>query len=792
MIRRVTEEQWRRIEELYHEARERGSGVLSDADPEVCREVELLLAQSSEHMILDRSAGEILNELQATEETRAPSLSPGQIVSHYRIVSRLGGGGMGIVYLAYDLDLGRKVALKFLPEDLAQDSETLERFRREARAASALNHPNICTIHEIGNDGHRPFIVMEYLEGTTLKHRIEGRPLPAESVISLASDLTDALEAAHAAGIIHRDIKPANIFVTTRGRAKLLDFGLAKIGSAFDTRPGSIIGATHTLQAELTAAGSVMGTVSHMSPEQVRGEPLDCRTDLFSLGVVFYEMATGALPFSGPHPSVVSDCILNREPAPPVALNPSLPSEIQRIIQKCLEKDRELRYKHASEILADLQGLSRVAAPGAHPPSRWSRRQILAGLATLVAAACAAGYLYLHGTPKSLGKITVVVPEIRNTTGDPALDSTMREELLAQLGESPIQVIPDEILGRALGLMRQPADAELTANLAREICERTGSAAVVEGSVDLLGANLVVGLSAKNCRTGAVLFTGQLQSGRKGDAARTLGQIAARFRTQTAESLAAIQRTSTPLAEVTTSSLEALKAYTAARDTYSTKDRAAQHLFERAVEIDPEFASAYSFLGSMDISLGDGPPGRQRIAKAWSLRDIVSDQERFFIDLNYELRVLENLAKARRTCELWIQNYPRDYMRHSLLSGTLSLGVGKFDRAEQEGKLAIGLDPDAGYGYHNLANSYIVRNRPSEAESVIKRAEERKLQLHEFLALKLQAAFLKGDQQQTDQAAVAGEAGVGSERWLLDMWGDILAYNDICGKPARSGSGRSM
>ena len=530
------------------------------------------------------------------------------------------------------------------------------------------------------------------------------------------------------------------------------------------------------MQAELTAAGSVMGTVSHMSPEQIRGEPLDRRTDLFSLGVVLYEMATGALPFSGPHPPVVFDCILNREPTPPRDLNPSLPSGIQRIIQRCLEKDRERRYKHASEIRADLQGLSRGAGPGAGTLSGWSRRRILTGITTLAVAACAAGYLYLHRAPKSIGKVTLTVAELRNTTGDPALDSTIRPELLAQLQEPPFQVIPDGNVRRVLGLMRQPANAQLTANLAREICERTGSAAVVEGSVDVLSSKLVVGLTAKNCRTGAVLFAEQLQSGRKEDTAATLGRIAARFRARTAESLAAIQRNSTSLAEVTTTSLEALRVYTAARDAVSTKDRTAQHLFQHAVEIDPEFASAYSFLGSMDISLGDKPLGRQRIAKAWSLRDTVSDQERFFVDLNYELRVLENLIKARQTCELWIQSYPRDSMPHSLLSGTLSLGVGKFDRAEQEGKLAIELDPDAGYGYHNLANSYIVRNRPGDAESVIKRAEQRKLHLHEFFALRLQAAFLKGDRQQLDQAAAASEAGVGTERWLLDMWGDMLAY----------------
>ena len=748
----------------------------------------------------------------------------GSTISHYRVLERLGAGGMGVVYKAEDVRLGRFVALKFLPNEFADDPQRRERFQREARAASALNHPNICTIYDIGEaDGH-VFMAMEFLAGMTLKDKIAGAPLELDSLFDISRQVLEGLEAAHAQEIIHRDIKPANFFITSSGRAKILDFGLAKIATA----SRALTGDEETLvdAAGQTTAGVTLGTMPYMSPEQVLGKPLDTRTDLFSFGVTLYEMATGEMPFRGDTTGVLFLSIVQETPVLVMQLNPRVPPGLQYIINRCLEKDSELRYQHASDISSDLKRLQRngatnwaigaaasapdraartcapstaqptankpvssvASAPVAtpYPQTRRSGWHVAVPMMLGLIAIAIAGGLFLRSqhAPPLTDTDTIVLADFTNSTNDPVFDGALRQGLEAQLAQSPfLAIVSEQRVQQTLRQMDKPSDTRLTPEIAQEVCQRTNSAAVLHGSIAQIGSQYSLVLNAVSCAGGESLASTKAEASDKNHVLDALNDAASSMRSKLGESLSTVQKFDTPVEQATTPSLEALQKYSLARKIQLGQgdNAGAVSFYQQAIALDPNFAMAYAALGACYYNLGETSLAAQNTTKSYELRERVSEAERFGIESRYQHFVTRDLEKARQAYDLWAQTYPRNYIPPNNL-GVIYDSLGQFSKSSEEYSKALKIEPSSGLTYANLVGSYLFLNRLQDSAATAAEAQSKKLDSPALRLNLYRLAFLQNDTTGMAQqlAWSAGKPGV--ENAMLRLEADTAAYIGHLGK----------
>jgi eukaryotic-like serine/threonine-protein kinase len=725
-----------------------------------------------------------------------------QTISHFRIIEKLGAGGMGVVYKARDTRLERPVALKFLPENMVQDPQALERFRREAHAASALNHPGICTIYDIGEQDHRPFIAMEFIDGETLRQYIHGQPLPIEQILDLGVQIADALDVAHAQGIIHRDIKPSNVFVTKRGQAKILDFGLAKLVAKDLLPPDAQNSSSASTQDSLSIVGIISGTPAYMSPEHVRGDDLDRRTDIFALGLLVYEMATGQQAFGGKTGGAIIEAILTRTPPSARTLNPQIPPQLEEIINKCLDKDRDRRYATAGAVRTDLQQLKRVsesgqitsstvsvaavtpavtATPATHPPARsFGWKSITVAAASVIALLALAGWLYVSHRGHGLTQMdTIVLADFINKTGDPIFDDTLRQGLAAQLQQSPfLSLVSEQRIQQTHRLMGLPPDSKLSPAIAGDLCLRAGGAAYLTGAISSIGSQYVIGVSAINCQTGDSLAVEQVTANGKENVLKALGEASTKLREKLGESLKTVQKLDTPIEQATTPSLEALQAYSLGRKTMLGKAdyTAAVPLFERSIQLDPNFAMAYANLGTAYHNLGEKMLASENTRKAYEFRGHVSEWEKFYIESHYHHFVTGDLEKARQSYELWSQIYPREQVPPNNL-GVVYQTLGQYDKSLTEFREALRLSPADSLNFGNLVLAYIHLNRLDDARTLANEALSKNLDSSDLRVSLYQLAFLKNDLPGMAQQVSWSAGKPGKENIMLYLEAGTAAYS---------------
>jgi eukaryotic-like serine/threonine-protein kinase len=719
---------------------------------------------------LESTPGIVPGEVTPEAPLQSSSLI-GKKVSHYRVLDVIGGGGMGMVFKAEDLKLGRLVALKFLPEEMAGDAFALKRFEREAQTASALNHPNICTIYEIEEHEGQPFIAMELLQGDSLRDRLSAskqQPLPLPELLGIAAQISDGLQAAHDKGIIHRDIKPANIFLCKSGTVKILDFGLAKLAgsdvaveraeAASTTVPKT--SSTENLTKALTRTGTTAGTAGYMSPEQVRQEELDTRSDLFSFGLVVYEMACGQRAFTGQTLVDVHEAILHQPPAPARARNPVLPHSLDLVLAKALEKDRNRRYRSATAMKDDLKRIT----PEVHPAR--GRRAVAAGLLLAVGALTVWRYeVYRHRIALAPTD-TIVLAEVDNRTNDPIFDGALNSALRYEMEQTPyLNLLGLDKAYATMGQLQLAPTTKITPEVALQICRKTNSKMAISDSIADAGNRYHLEMRALDCGSGATLAEERTDISARNQVVHELGATAVRLRTKLGEPAESLARFNQPLEKATSTSLEALQ--TGAEGTklfLAGHAEDALKLYQQAVELDPNLALMHGRLGAAYLFLGNTELSAASYTRAYQLRDRLTEKDRLNTEIAYYGRVTGDWEKEYSSVLRFLEIFPRDVLAHANLRAAF-VYLGQPDRAADEAVETARLQPTS-YYFGSAIQSIRFASRFNEAKSWLAKADALKLDNSLIRRERLIVAFATGDRDNVEKILKEEERGSYREDFL--------------------------